>query len=173
MSTLVGASLVNKEKLYFGVFGDLAFFYDMNVLGNRHLGKNLRILLINNGRGNEFRLSMHPCNIFGDDADAYMAAAGHYGNKSENLVKHYSEDLGFRYLAASNKDEFKETMSKFIDPQIGESSIIFEVFTEMEDERNALDMMIQISSNAKSKLIKIIADSPMGGPLRKIRDILK
>ena len=39
LSTLLGASLVNPNKLYFGVIGDLAFFYDMNALGNRHLGK--------------------------------------------------------------------------------------------------------------------------------------
>lgn len=173
MSTLVGASLANKEKLYFGVFGDLAFFYDMNVLGNRHVGNNLRILLINNGRGNEFRLSMHPCNIFGDDADAYLAAAGHFGNKSVNLVKHYSEDLGFEYLTASNKEEFKESMSLFLDPQIGDSSIIFEVFTEMDDERNALDIMMQSSIKTKNKIVRNIANSPIGGPIRKIRDILK
>lgn len=173
LSTLMGASLADSEKLYFGVFGDLAFFYDMNVLGNRHVGKNLRILLINNGRGNEFRLSMHPCNIFGDDADNFMAAAGHYGNKSENLVKHYSEDLGFKYLTASNKDEFKATMDEFLDPHINSSSVLFEVFTEMEDERDALDMIMQTSVNSKNKLKRTIAESSMGGVLRKIRDVLK
>ena len=46
VSTLVGQSMVNKEKLYFGQFGDLTFFYDMNALGNRHININLRILLI-------------------------------------------------------------------------------------------------------------------------------
>lgn len=173
MSTLVGASLANSEKLYFGVFGDLAFFYDMNVLGNRHVGKNLRILLINNGRGNEFRLSMHPCNIFGDAADDFMAAAGHYGNKSINLVRHYTEDLGFRYLTASNKEEFKNSMGEFLDPTIGDSSILFEVFTEMDDERNALDMIMETTGDSKNKLIRNIVDSPIGGPLKKIRDILK
>ena len=173
LSTLVGASLVNSDKLYFGVFGDLAFFYDMNVLGNRHVGKNLRILLINNGRGNEFRLSMHPCNIFGDDADKYMAAAGHYGNKSRNLVKHYSEDLGFKYLTASNKEEFKTLMEIFLDPNITSSSILFEVFTEMEDERNALDVIMQTSESAKNKIKRTIADSSMGEVLKKIRDVLK
>lgn len=173
LSTLIGASLANSEKLYFGVFGDLAFFYDMNALGNRHVGKNLRILLINNGRGNEFRLSMHPCNIFGDDADDYMAAAGHYGNKSANLVKHYSEDLGFKYLAATNKEEFKASMGIFLDPHIASDSILFEVFTEMEDERNALDMIMQTSGSTKNKLKRTIADSSMGETLKKIRDVLK
>lgn len=51
VSTLIGASLLKKDSLYFGLFGDLAFFYDMNVLGNRHIGNNVRIVVINNGGG--------------------------------------------------------------------------------------------------------------------------
>ena len=91
MSSLVGASLANPQKIYFCVLGDLAFFYDMNVMGNHNLGHNVRIMLVNNGRGTEFRNYDHMANMFGDDADAYMAAAGHYGNKSKDLVKHYAE----------------------------------------------------------------------------------
>ena len=48
ISTLLGQSLVNTNRLYYCCLGDLAFFYDMNVLGNRHFGNNVRILLINN-----------------------------------------------------------------------------------------------------------------------------
>ena len=59
VSSLIGASLVHLDKLYFGVFGDLAFFYDMNSIGSRHIGKNLRILVVNNGRGMEFRNYIH------------------------------------------------------------------------------------------------------------------
>lgn len=33
----------------------------MNVVGNRHVGNNVRLLLINNGKGNEFRNYNHPC----------------------------------------------------------------------------------------------------------------
>ncbi len=39
VSSLVGASLADKDKLYSGIFGDLAFFYDMNVLGNQSYWK--------------------------------------------------------------------------------------------------------------------------------------
>ena len=56
-STLLGQSLVNKDKKCFGLIGDLAFFYDMNILGNRHISNNLRFLLVNNSRGAEFLLS--------------------------------------------------------------------------------------------------------------------
>src|SRR5690606_9835867 len=36
VSSLLGASLANPDKLYYGVIGDLAFFYDLNAIGNRH-----------------------------------------------------------------------------------------------------------------------------------------
>ena len=55
ISTLIGASLVNKSKIYFCVLGDLSTFYDINSLGNRHIGNNVRILVINNGTGFEMR----------------------------------------------------------------------------------------------------------------------
>lgn len=53
LSTAVGASLVTEEKV-FCVIGDLSFFYDQNALWNQHLGGNLRILLLNNNRGEIF-----------------------------------------------------------------------------------------------------------------------
>ena len=39
VSSLIGASLADPTRLCFGIFGDLAFFYDMNAVGNRHVGK--------------------------------------------------------------------------------------------------------------------------------------
>ena len=116
VSTLLGASFANKNKLYFGVIGDLAFFYDMNAIGNRDLNRNLRILLINNGKGTEFRQYNHRAAQFGKDADEYIAAAGHFGNKSQTFVKHYAEDFGFEYMSAKNKQEFEEVFERFLNP---------------------------------------------------------
>ena len=54
------AEMFNKtEKLFFGIFGDLAFFYDMNVLGNRHIDNNVRLMVVNNGVGVEFKFYHH------------------------------------------------------------------------------------------------------------------
>lgn len=148
VSSLIGASLANREKLYFGVFGDLAFFYDMNVLGNRHVGNNVRILLINNGKGTEFRNYNHPCNAFGSDADAYMAAAGHYGNMSRNLIRHYATDLGYEYLSCSNKKEFLVAMERFVTPQITDRPMLLEAFTDSQDESDALESI----NNSKTEI---------------------
>lgn len=176
MSSLIGASLANPKRLYFGVFGDLAFFYDMNVLGNRHVGNNVRIMLVNNGKGNEFRLSMHPCNLFGEDADKFMAAAGHYGNKSANLVKHYAEDLGYTYLTASNKEELNAAVDEFVNPNINRS-IIFEVFTDMDNERDALDQLLLTKKDAKvemqMKIINAVKGTPLESLVEKAKNILR
>lgn len=141
VSTLVGASLAHPDKLHIGIFGDLAFFYDMNVCGNRHVSNNVRILLINNGKGNEFRNYGHYCSILGEDADKYVAAAGHYGQKSSVLVKHYAEDLGYEYYQASTKEEFLLNVDKFLNPIIGDKPVIFEVFTTTEGESDAIQIM--------------------------------
>jgi 2-succinyl-5-enolpyruvyl-6-hydroxy-3-cyclohexene-1-carboxylate synthase len=162
LSTLLGASLANRERLYFGVIGDLAFFYDMNALGNRHIGKNLRLLLVNNGKGTEFRQYTHVAAHFGDDADEFIAAAGHYGNKSRQLVKHYAEALGFEYYSATNKEEFDNVYKMFVNPEIGDRAVVFEVFTNSEDESKALQMTRGIKADgrklAKNLVRKVIGD---------------
>ncbi|MBR5171609.1 MAG: 2-succinyl-5-enolpyruvyl-6-hydroxy-3-cyclohexene-1-carboxylate synthase [Muribaculaceae bacterium] len=141
VSTLIGASLVNPDKLYFAIVGDLAFFYDLNVLGNRHVGKNVRIMLINNGRGTEFHNSDHPASKFGADGDKFMAAAGHFGNKSPELIKHYAQDLGYEYMSAGNKEEYLAVCDRFFNPQTGDKSMILEVFTDSDDESDAIKLL--------------------------------
>lgn len=150
VSSLIGASLVNKNKLYFGVVGDLAFFYDMNCLGNRHIGNNVRLLIVNNGKGTEFRNFYHTGSLFGDLADNFIAAGGHYGNKSHSLVKHFAEDLGFEYLSADNKDEFLQLASRFVDPLISDKSIVFEVFTDNQAESDALLTTWSLEKDSKT-----------------------
>lgn len=176
ISALVGESLVNPERLHFGAVGDLTFFYDMNSLGNRHIKNNIRLLVVNNGKGAEFRIYSHTAAAFKEEADKYMAAAGHYGNKSKTLIKHYVEDLGFEYLTASTKDEFCEAMKRFTTPVLTERSMVFEVFTDSKDESDGIYAMNHIVSNLSGKtkdkakeFIKSIAGEK---GLNKIKGIL-
>lgn len=162
VSTMMGASFAHHEKLFIGVFGDLAFFYDMNVVGNRHVGNNVRLLLINNGKGNEFRNYDHPCYFLGEEADRFVAAAGHYGNKSRCLVKDYATNLGYEYLSASNKEEFNAVVDRFLTPEQTEKPMLLEVFTETEDESQALEQTLNIITDSKymmkQKVKQIIKD---------------
>ncbi len=156
LSSLVGASLVDRKKIYFGVLGDLAFFYDMNVLGNRHIGNNLRIMIVNNGKGTEFRNYNHKAAQFGGDADRFIAAAGHFGNQSYELIKNYAENLGFDYLQASSKEEFVEQMDLFVNSEMTEKPILFEVFTDSEDESETLKTMRNLEVSHKGVAKKIV-----------------
>lgn len=155
LSTLLGASLASSTKLYFLCVGDLAFFYDLNSLGNRHIKSNLRILLINNGHGQEFLNYSSPGAELGEMTNKYIAAGGHFGNKSPELVKHYAEDLGFKYCSARTKDEFDEYVNTFLGSN-SDQPIIFEVFTESIDESKALKMVTEIDYDKKKSHINSI-----------------
>ncbi len=143
VSTLIGMSLADRNRLCFAIVGDLSFFYDMNSLGIRHIDKNVRIMVLNNGRGTEFRNYEHPAAVFGDETDKYIAAAGHYGNRSKSLIRHMSEDLGFRYITASNKEEYIATLDDFVDATIAEP-IVFEVFLDSKDETEAMRIVYNL-----------------------------
>ena len=172
-SSLVGASLSNKERLYFGVLGDLAFFYDLNVLGNHHLGNNLRIMLINNGRGTEFRNYNHNAAQFGEEADKFMAAAGHFGNKSKNLVRNFVQDLGFEYITAKNKIEYLEKANYFFNEEIYKKPIVFEVFTDSINESNAIKIMKNLETTTKGKIKKILKKVLGTNKIEKLKKYIK
>ena len=156
ISSLIGASLAEPNKLFFEVVGDLAFFYDMNSIGNRHVKSNIRLMVINNGRGTEFRNYGHAAFKFGEAADDYIAAAGHYGKKSHLLLKHYAEDLGFEYLSASSKEEYLTNVKRYLEPQITDKPILFEVFTDSKDESDAVKIMKNIEVSPKGKAKQVV-----------------
>lgn len=132
-SMLIGESM-NTDELCFIVTGDLAFFYDMNSLGIRHIKNNLRILLINNGGGAEFKIMTRDWNAK-FSVNEYISANGHNGN-----AKGWSENCGFKYLAASSKEELDEVQVAFVSKS--ERPIILEVFTEEDDEVLAMNAII-------------------------------
>lgn len=151
VSTLVGASLAKPEQLYFGFVGDLAFFYDMNILGNRHIGSNIRLMIINNALGVEMKLKGGGAflELFGNDVDDYIAAKGQFGNKSRELIKNYVTDLGFEYLSASSKSGFEKVIERFTQKEITERSMVLEVFTDDLNESAALDLIRNLQNEKK------------------------
>lgn len=172
MSSVIGASLCNKERLYFCVLGDLAFFYDINSLGNRHIGKNLRIIMVNNGTGMEMNFSDSFPGIIGVERDRYIAASGHYGNKSRDIVKHYAQDLGFKYLSANNKEQFDACILQLIDEK-SEKSIVCEVFIEKDDEDMAYSSISRLMASKENEIKEKIKDELSGMLGKKGRQFVK
>lgn len=171
MSTAVGGSIVNRDDLHFCVLGDLSFFYDINSLGNHHISPNIRILLINNGRGVEFRTKGHVGDVLKDETDKFIAAAGHFGNKSKALVKHYSEDLGFTYMSAETKEEFAACAKSFVVK--GDKPIVFEVFTNTEDENEATRIIRQIDGEKPISVRSVVKNLLGDNVISAVKKIIK
>jgi 2-succinyl-5-enolpyruvyl-6-hydroxy-3-cyclohexene-1-carboxylate synthase len=152
MSVLLGQS-VATDRLCFLVIGDLAFFYDMNSLGIRHLKNNIRILLVNNGGGVEFKLSNDELTQQ-VDIDSYIAAFGH----NKGGAKGWAEANNFKYMTASSKEECVCLLNDFVVKN--EQSIVFEVFIKPEDEHNACQQVI--GANRKENSLKSTMRSVLG-----------
>lgn len=138
VSTLIGQSMNNQNRLFFGLVGDLAFFYDMNIIGNRHVGRNVRILLINNGLGAEFRLNLTNEDKLGGAMNSLVAAEGHNGSAKEWVVS-----MGYEYMSSMNKDEFNDKAKSFFSEDLDEfdKPVVFEVFTTVVDEQSGYDLI--------------------------------
>ncbi len=172
LSTIIGGALAAPERLHFLVVGDLAFFYDINSLGNRHLPSNLRILLVNNGRGTEFTNYNHPAYRFGEEADTYMAAAGHYGHQSPLLIKHFAEDLGFKYLTASDKESVEVLAKDFVEATPDSRPMLFEVFTDSKCENEALHIIRNLRTDGSSLIENTIRKTVGSKGIKTIKSIL-
>ena len=165
-SMLFGESM-NTDELCFIVTGDLAFFYDMNALGIRHIKNNVRILLINNGGGAEFKIMTKNWKAK-VPVENYISANGHNGT-----AKGWSENCGFKYLSASNKDDFQKVKDEFVSSS--DKPIILEVFTNEDDEPIAMEALISAnrtvmpSGKLKNALTSIVGESG----IKVIKNILK
>jgi hypothetical protein len=68
--------------------------------------------------------------------------------------------MGFEYFSASNKAEFLSLIDDFCDPDLRrfDRPVLFEVFTEVEDEQEGLKIFRAINTPATEKFrVKEIA----------------
>lgn len=153
LSTFIGHS-VAAQMTSFLVIGDLSFFYDMNVVGNRHVKSNSRVLLVNNNGGGEFRLYSHPADRFGERADRHIVAAGHNGH-----ARGWVESMGWDYIPVTTHQELSDSVQSFV----GESErpILMEVFTKKEDDSAAVKMLREANAD-ESMETRITSALPPG-----------
>ena len=150
LSTMIGASISNRNKLFFCILGDLKFFYDLNVLGNRHVGNNIRIIVVNNNGGTEFHLYQHSgFQVMGEEVGKYVAADGHNVEKKDSLIKGYTRALGIKYLSARNKKEFINALNNLMN--ITDEAALLEVYTSDENESKALKIIRNIMDQKEDR----------------------
>ena len=160
VSSIIGAALANPEKLYFGVVGDLTFYYDFNILLNKKIPKNLRLIVVNNGRGIEFRNYCHPASrAFGMGADSYVAAAGHFGCQINSTIEDLCESTNIDYYRVEDKDSFKKVETRFLGKK-GEKAIIIEAIVTPEHENMALKTYRHFAVDMNSKMKHLLTKCP-------------
>lgn len=123
LSSFLGQA-VASGKLSFLIIGDLSFFYDMNAIRIKHIGKNVRILMINNQGGGEFYFN----GSWKDEASDLHTTARHHTEAGE-----WVKSVGFTYLPARDKESFLSALDKFFDDK-SDKPIFMEVFTEMKND---------------------------------------
>lgn len=163
LSTLIGQSLAT-DKLCFIIVGDLAFFYDMNALSIRHISNNVRILLVNNNGGIEFKLH-------GEDkreTNQFIAAADYHGK-----ARGWAESCGFKYLSATNMNELMRSTEVFVSES--NQPIILEAFVSDCDESNAyLELVNENKHKPPKKAIKGFVKNMLGDTTcEKIKHAIK
>lgn len=131
MSTFIGQSILT-EKMCYMIIGDLAFLYDINSLSIKYIKNNIRIILINNNGGIEFKL-------WGDSekdrkTDRYVAAANHFRN-----AQGWAETCGFEYYPVRSKEEFGNIKEILL--RDSKKPMLLEIFVRDEDDRAAFSLI--------------------------------
>lgn len=124
MSSAVGFAAATSEPVYL-IIGDLTFFYDMNALWNRHLSKNLRILMLNNAGGGVMHMPLS--DRLAPQLTRHVSA-GHVTS-----AQGWVESLGFRYIAATTKEACDEALDILTDP-VESGPILVEAFSAKEED---------------------------------------
>ena len=136
LSTAAGYSVASDERV-FCVIGDLSFFYDQNALWNQNLRGNLRILLLNNGRGGIFNmlkgLEQSPVR------DKFVAAEHH--TTAEGICRQNN----VVYLSASDMPQMRSGIDTLLYIE-SDRPVLLEVFTDADaDERVLKDYYHSLS----------------------------
>jgi 2-succinyl-5-enolpyruvyl-6-hydroxy-3-cyclohexene-1-carboxylate synthase len=120
VSTAAGASAICHKPLTV-ITGDVGFFYDSNALWNSNLSPDLRIILINNGGGNIFRVIPGPDNF--EELEPFIETA--HNLNVEGIVRNF----GLKYYKAQNIEEIDKVLPGFYMMQENNKPALLEIFT--------------------------------------------
>ena len=93
-STFIGFSIKNPHQKNLLITGDISFFYDSNALWNNYIPNNCKIILLNNGGGNIFRIIPGP--------DSTEALEQFFETKHKRNARSFAEMYQFNYYYINN-----------------------------------------------------------------------
>lgn len=132
LSTAVGESM-HHDGITCMITGDIAFYYDSNALWNQHISNNLRIILINNGGGNIFRV------IDGPESDAEMEYL--FEAHQDMNAKAICQQFNIGYITACDEKELSAACTSFWVK--ADRPQLLEIFTDHKVSPNTLKSYFQ------------------------------
>lgn len=120
LSTAAGAAHLS-ENLTVAIVGDLSFFYDSNALWNNYLNKNLRIIVINNGGGNIFRIIPGPSDT--DHLETVFEA------RHQRSAIALAKSFDIKCFEAADEQTLAELLPAFLGPD-AEAPALLEIRTD-------------------------------------------
>jgi len=128
LSTAVGYATAKPNTPVFVLIGDLSFFYDMNALWQTNLPQNLKIILINNGCGEIFRVLPNlPKNA---NTERFVMAS------HNATAKGWVKSLNIEYQSANNESEINKSI-KYIKRQT--KTALVEFFTNPANDESVFN----------------------------------
>jgi 2-succinyl-5-enolpyruvyl-6-hydroxy-3-cyclohexene-1-carboxylate synthase len=137
-STAVGAAIVNHRPTTI-ITGDISFFYDSNAFWNSHLSENLRVVLINNGGGNIFRIIPGPSTT--NQLEDYFET--HHNLESEHIARLYQ----LNYYQANSVETLAEALKLFYGKQENRRPAILEIKTPRLENDKVLKRYFEFLKN--------------------------
>ena len=128
-STAMGYAIKNPDPTVL-ITGDVSFFYDINGLWNAYIPPFTRIIIINNGEGNIFKIIQGPSNADDNILNEFIATKHH--KTAESLAKHFK--MG--YVKVEDDNTLERVLANFFVPDMQPK--ILEIFT---DEMNNAEML--------------------------------
>lgn len=143
-STAMGYALADGQPVVL-VTGDIGFFYDINGLWNQYLPASTRIIVVNNGGGDIFKIIPGPSRA----AEALHTFIATEHRRSVELM---ARNFGFDYHKAADAAELQEVLKDFFAPS--ERPRILEVQTWDQPNAEILKGYFQFVAEAKREDFK-------------------
>ena len=120
LSTAAGFAWSSNQNTLF-LTGDLSFIYDSNGMWNDYLGKNFKVVVMNNNGGNIFR--------FIGDKQLMKASEQFFTTPHHVKIKSLVEAYGLNYIACKQDSEQVDALKDLF---ASEKATVLEIFTDAD-----------------------------------------
>ena len=106
LSTALGYAAAHPEVPCFLFIGDIGFFYESNAFWNTMRPTNLKVVLLNNGGGNIFRLIDGPRQL--PECETFLET------RHQRKADHLCRDLEIAYTLADDRESLEDAWPEFL-----------------------------------------------------------